>query len=163
MFNIHIPRYERIWLAVGIVTLAIFLVLFGVMGVSLGLNPPGHTHTIDPKAVMDTPPFNHPGIKETAPGEYDISIVSQLFAFQPGTMVVPQGAKVRFQVTSSDVVHGLLIPGTNVNMMVVPGHVTEYTYTFDKPGDYLIVCSEYCGSGHQLMMGQIIVEPGKAG
>ncbi|UUZ85018.1 hypothetical protein LJK88_16340 [Paenibacillus sp. P26] len=36
-------------------------------------------------------------------------------------MEVPVGSTVHFTVTSSDVVHALEIPGTNVNMMIVPG------------------------------------------
>jgi len=158
MFNIHVPRYERIWLMIGIVTLAVFLVLFGVMAVSMGLNPPGHHQTIDPNAVSATAPFDNPGIQEIGLGEYNVSIVARLFMFQPDTIQVPAGSKVHFQVTSPDVVHGLLIAGTNVNMMIVPGHITQFTYTFKKPGDYLIVCNEYCGAGHQFMMGRIRVQ-----
>ena len=158
MFNIHIPRYERIWLIIGGLTLAVFLVLFAVLALSMGLNPPGHHMTIDPQAVLSTAPFDNPGIQQIGFGEYNVSIVARVFMFQPDTIQVPAGSKVHFQVTSPDVVHGLLIAGTNVNMMIVPGHITQFTYTFKKPGDYLIVCNEYCGAGHQFMMGRIRVQ-----
>jgi cytochrome c oxidase subunit 2 len=158
MFNIHIPRYERIWLSIGGITLVIFLVLFGIMAFSMSLNPPGHMKIIDPQSVDQTPPFDIPGVRAVGENEYRIVMVASLFMFQPSPINIPAGAKVHFLVTSRDVVHGLEIPGTNVNMMVIPGHVTEYTYTFKQPGQYLILCNEYCGTGHQIMMGQINIE-----
>jgi len=158
VFNIHFPREERIWLMIGIATLAIFLVLFGIMAFGMGLQPPGHMMQIEPKAVTATPPFDHPGITQIGDNEYEANIVAQVFMFNPGDITLPVGAKVHFKVTTPDVVHGLYITDTNVNMMAVPGHITEFTYTFRKPGEYLVLCHEYCGIGHQLMMGQIHVQ-----
>lgn len=158
MFNIHIPRYERIWLIVGSATLVIFLGLFGFMAVGMNLNPPGHMMTIDPQAVTVTPPFNNLGVRKLGLDDYEVTMIAQMFMFQPDTINVPTGAEIRFQVTSPDVVHGLEIPGTNVNMMVIPGHITEFVYTFKEPGEYLIVCNEYCGMGHQIMMGKVNVQ-----
>ena len=158
LFNIHIPRYERIWLAVGTITLVIFLALFGFLAVSTGLNPPGHMKTIDPNAVFSTAPFQHPGVQQIGPNEYNVTLISSVFMFQPDTINIPAGAKIHFQVTSPDVVHGILIPRTNVNMMVLPGHITEYTYTFKEPGAYLLLCNEYCGTGHHYMMGILNVQ-----
>jgi cytochrome c oxidase subunit 2 len=42
--------------------------------------------------------------------------------------------------------------------MVVPGYVSQFTTTFATPGEYLIVCNEYCGTGHHLMFAKLIVE-----
>ena len=77
-------------------------------------------------------------------------MVAYIFGYSP-SMKVPVGSTVNFKVTSKDVVHGFAIPGTNVNMMVVPGHINEISHTFDKPGKYLILCNEYCGTGHEIM------------
>lgn len=159
MFNIHIPRYERIWLIAGGVTLAIFLALFALLAVGMSLEPPGHGHLgmIDPQQVDVTPPFDNPGIREIGPNEYEVDMISRVFSFQPADIEIPAGAKVYFRVTSPDVVHGILIAGTNVNLMAVPGHITEFAYTFKKPGQYLILCHEYCGVGHHLMVGSVNV------
>jgi len=64
---------------------------------------------------------------------------------------------VTFYVTSADVVHGFFIPDTAINMMAIPGWVNEQTHTFDKPGEYLLICHEYCGIGHQNMFSKIEV------
>jgi cytochrome c oxidase subunit 2 len=42
--------------------------------------------------------------------------------------------------------------------MVVPGYVTQFTVTFDRAGEYLIACNEYCGVGHHMMSGKLIVK-----
>ena len=57
-------------------------------------------------------------------------------------------------------VHGFEIVGTNANTMVIPGYVAQFTTRFTTPGEYLIVCHEYCGLGHHAMMGKLIVEEG---
>jgi cytochrome c oxidase subunit 2 len=71
---------------------------------------------------------------------------------------VPAGRPVRFRLTSADVVHGFMVAGTNANAMVMPGYVTQFTTAFPTPGDYLIVCHEFCGNGHHAMFGRVLVE-----
>ena len=76
---------------------------------------------------------------------------------------MPAGSEVTFIVTSRDVIHGFLIPETTVNAMIIPGQVTEVTYTFDDAGDYKFICHEYCGLaneqiGHHSMFGRVVVE-----
>ncbi|MNC83776.1 cytochrome c oxidase subunit 2 [compost metagenome] len=54
--------------------------------------------------------------------------------------------------------HGFAIPRTTVNLMAVPGEINHMTYTFDKPGEYLVLCNEYCGISHELMATRIVVK-----
>jgi cytochrome c oxidase subunit II len=66
---------------------------------------------------------------------------------------------VKFRLTSADVIHGLLIVGTNVNTMVVPGFVAEVRTRFKAPGDYRMPCDAFCGVGHQGMWAHVDVVP----
>ena len=50
--------------------------------------------------------------------------------------MVPVGVPVKFRLTSADVVHGFLLPDTNVNTMVVPGFVAEVRTRFTHEGEY---------------------------
>ena len=43
--------------------------------------------------------------------------------------------------------------------MVIPGEVSAMTVEFEDPGEYGVVCNEYCGAGHHDMEGQLIVHP----
>ena len=85
-------------------------------------------------------------------------MVGQTFIFRPNEIRVPAGADLTFTATTIDVMHGLNIEGTRVNMMLIPGQISRNTYRFDEPGEYLIICHEYCGAGHHTMSGKIIVE-----
>lgn len=153
------PKLEKIWLAIGSGSLILFLIITGVMGVAMGLNPPdGMETTVEPEKIEEHPPFNELGLKQIGPNEYKATILSFVFGYEPNTITVPKGATVHFEVTSKDVVHGLHIPGTATNLMLVPGHIAEYSQTFDEPGEYLFLCHEYCGIAHELMYGKIIVE-----
>jgi len=65
---------------------------------------------------------------------------------------------VTFYLASPDVQHGFVIERTNINVMVIPGHVSKITARFDEPGVYRFLCHEYCGVGHHLMFGKVVVE-----
>lgn len=147
----HIHKYEKIWLWSGAICLSLFLLIVGVSAFAMGNQPPSHMETIDPEKVVITPPFDKPGFTKVGEKEYEAVMLAQAFTYTPSKMSVPKGSTVHFKVTSTDVVHGFEIPATNVNMMITPGYVSEISYTFDKPGKYLILCNEYCGAGHQVM------------
>jgi cytochrome c oxidase subunit 2 len=106
--------------------------------------------------------FTDPGVRQVGEDEYVVYVVARQFLFQPGSaepIRVPSDSTVTFRVTSPDVVHGFNIAGTNVNTMVIPGQVAELTVEFDEPGEYGIVCHEYCGAGHHTMEGKLVVVP----
>lgn len=154
----HIHRLEKIWLIIGISMLVIFLAVLGVGTFAMGVAPPGgHHHSIDPETVTEKEPFSNPGLRQIGENEYEAVMLAFAFGYSPEQMEVPVGAKVHFVVTSTDVVHGFAIPGTNVNMMAVPGEVNTISHTFNEPGEYLILCNEYCGAAHEMMMTTIIV------
>lgn len=157
LVSVHIHRYERIWLTVGVAMLAFFLAVVATAAVVDGFVPPSRVQTIDPTKVSQTPPFDHPGLRKVAAHAYEAYYVARIFAFSPASLTVPAGSRVTFYVTSGDVEHGFSIPETGVNTMVTPGWVSSVSHTFTKPGTYLLVCNEYCGSGHALMAGKVEV------
>ncbi len=155
---VHIHRFERIWLAVGLVILVVLLATITTSAIVEGFVPPSRVQTIDPTRVSQTPPFDHPGIRKISEGNYEAYYVAHIFAFDPQKITVPAGARVTFYVTSPDVEHGFSIARTGINTMVTPGWVSSVTHTFKQAGTYLLVCHEYCGAGHQLMAGSVEVK-----
>jgi cytochrome c oxidase subunit 2 len=155
----HLHRLEKIWLSIGMAMLAVFLIVLGTMAFSMGMGTPSeHRHTVDPTQVAKTPPFDQPGIRPIGDNHYEAVLVAYAFGYDPQKLEVPVGATVDFTVTSTDVVHGFEIVGTNVNMMIEPGEVSHVRHTFDKPGTYLILCNEYCGAGHEYMKTTLVVK-----
>jgi cytochrome c oxidase subunit 2 len=154
----HVRRSERIWLAFGVAMLAVFLAVITTAAIVDGFVPPSHIQTIDPTKVAQTPPFDHPGLHKVADGVYEAYYVARVFAFSPSSIEVPAGSRVTFYVTSADVEHGFSIPETGVNANVTPGWVSSVAHTFKTPGTFLLVCNEYCGSGHQTMAAKVVVK-----
>lgn len=155
----HLHKLEKIWLTFGIGALIVFLSVIGVSAFYLGNKPPSCLTTINPEKVDTTKPFNKPGLHkvEGKDWDYELVFVASAFFYDPGEVKVPLGAKVKVIATTKDVIHGFEVAGTNINMMLEPGYVSEYTTTFDKAGEFLIVCNEYCGAGHHLMSSKIEV------
>ena len=67
--------------------------------------------------------------------------------------------RVTLRFASPDVIHGMLITGTNVNTMVIPGFVAQVHTEFKRTGDLLMPCHEYCGLGHSEMWATVQVLP----
>jgi cytochrome c oxidase subunit 2 len=153
----NVALYEKIWMWAAGILIAAFLVTLvtGLAGSSL--QPPSHVETIDPTTVDQDPRFAQPGVTE-GPDGATVVVVSSMFAFTPAELRVPANRPVTFRITSRDVIHGFQIVSTNGNAMVVPGYISQFTTTFRKPGEYLIVCNEYCGTGHHMMHAVINVE-----
>jgi cytochrome c oxidase subunit 2 len=88
-----------------------------------------------------------------------VHLTGQIWSFTPNEIRIPAGSTVTFVATSRDVVHGLMVHGANVNTMLLPGQIARVTTRFDRPGEYPMLCHEYCGIAHHTMWGKIIVEP----
>lgn len=87
-----------------------------------------------------------------------IEIVAKRFAFEPARIEVDEGETVRLMVRSADGVHGFGIKKFKVAEQVPRGGapiVIEFTAT--AVGEFEILCSEYCGAGHDSMKGRLVV------
>ncbi|MGE3267804.1 MAG: cytochrome C oxidase subunit II [Chloroflexota bacterium] len=155
---------EASWIVPSTIIPMIMLVLLLYATFSVGAHVPGHEDIIDPKAVAQTEPFNNTGVFDRGGGKYEVVMIGATWAFRPNEIHVPVNSYVTFTATSQDVIHGLRVEKTNVNMMLIPGQVGRATAHFTTPGEYLLVCHEYCGVsalptlGHQAMYGKVVVE-----
>jgi cytochrome c oxidase subunit 2 len=155
-----IERLEKIFLALGGAVLLAGIAAIAASVFAADVHLPAPAGRVDPRTVRTTAPFDKPGLYETSPGHYDAVLLAQIWLFQGAAnneIQVPVGSTITFKVTSADVIHGFLIEKTDVNAMVIPGQITKVTHTFDKPGEYLIICHEYCGTGHHTMYAKVIV------
>lgn len=71
-------------------------------------------------------------------------------------MVLPVNRKIRFLVTSNDVVHSWWVPELGIKRDAIPGFMYEAWATIEKPGTYRGQCAELCGVNHGFM--PIVVE-----
>lgn len=66
-------------------------------------------------------------------------------------LVIPTGKKVRFLVTSDDVIHSWWVPAFAVKKDANPGFINEAWTKVDEPGIYRGQCAELCGKDHGYM------------
>ena len=95
----------------------------------------------------------------TASAPREIEVVASRFAFEPSRIEVTQGERVRLLVRSADGVHGIEIKRFRINRPVPRGgKPVTIEFTAAAPGSYDILCSEYCGDGHEAMTGMLVVQ-----
>jgi cytochrome c oxidase subunit 2 len=70
----------------------------------------------------------------------------------PPTLYVPLGEKVRYIITSNDVVHGFWIPAFMIQMQNLPGVTNHLEFTANKLGSYPGRCNILCGRNHSQML-----------
>jgi cytochrome c oxidase subunit 2 len=151
--------YELAWILPSIAIPVAMLVAIIITAYGAGVHLPTDAGRVNPATLYTAPPFNKPGVYPVGPGRYEVRMVAGIWVFTPNEIRVPAGSTVEFIATSRDIVHGLLIHGVNVNVMLLPGHVSRVTARFDRPGEYPFVCHEYCGVAHHTMWGKVIVGP----
>ncbi|GLB50457.1 cytochrome c oxidase subunit II [Neptunitalea lumnitzerae] len=110
-----------------------------------------------PTCIPYNASFQKSEVRKVDEDYYEVYVTARMWNFDPGEIIVPRGSTVDFYLTSADVVHGFNIERKGVNLMAVPGAVNKTTVKFDEYGEYRIVCHEYCGVGHQNMMGRVLV------
>ena len=66
-------------------------------------------------------------------------------------LVIPTGKKVRFLMTSDDVIHSWWVPAFAVKKDANPGFINEAWTRVDEPGVYRGQCAELCGKDHGFM------------
>jgi cytochrome c oxidase subunit II len=88
----------------------------------------------------------------------EIDVVARRFAFEPARIEVAVGERVRLRVVSADGVHGLEIKKFKVKKEIPRGTTPVIIeFTANEAGEFPILCSEYCGDGHEDMQGQLVV------
>ena len=70
---------------------------------------------------------------------------------------VPADRPVELVMTSQDVIHSLSIPDFRVKQDVLPGRYTTLPFTADRPGEYRLYCTQFCGTSHSHMVGRVVV------
>ncbi len=152
-------RTEKRWAIISGVLVALLVVIVAFAGIHQATMPQARVETIDPTRLHLSGEFieSNLGTAVEPDGSMMVRVIGQQYSFTPDCILVPAQTPVTLRATSADVVHGILIQGTNVNTMLVPGYVSEQFMRFDRPGEYLMPCQEFCSFGHEGMWGKVRV------
>jgi cytochrome c oxidase subunit 2 len=159
------PRDKRLWMwALWLAALVMIAVSFAWFFVGQQ-NVPWRHYATTPEAFeqqtkefiakYETKPGS--GIVSVPPGEH-IFLLNKVWAFEPAEIHVKAGGSYTIWYSSKDVVHNPIIADQRLTFTAIPGHAYGIQFTPTTPGTYLIYCAEYCGVGHQVMAGKLVVE-----
>ena len=103
---------------------------------------------------------------KSPPGDLDVYVVGKQWMWKmehPGgqreidALHVPVDKTVRLVLASQDVIHSFFIPAFRIKHDVVPGQYETVWFKATEPGTYQLECSEFCGTEHAHMRGEVVV------
>jgi cytochrome c oxidase subunit II len=152
-------RAERRWATLAVLIVVALAALAAVIGIHNATMPQTRVETIDPKQAAISGEFieSNLGSQLEPDGSVTVRALGQRYSFTPSCITVPTDTPITIRATSADVIHGILIEGTNINTMLVPGYVSVITAQFQTPGEHLMPCQEFCSIGHEGMWGRVKV------
>ena len=132
----RLAHYEKTWFAIAVAALGALL--------------------------LATLPFIPYGDNAAASGQQEVAVDAFQFGWTIEPSTIAAATPTRFAVTASDVNHGFAVYNDRNVMLfqiqAVPGHTSHIVHTFDEPGQYQVVCLEFCGVAHHQMLSTITVE-----
>ena len=87
-----------------------------------------------------------------------VSIKATRYVYIPNRVVLKKGEPVVLDLMALDRIHGFQIADLHIRSDVLPGQVTEIRLTPDRAGVFPFHCDNFCGSGHEGMEAEIVVE-----
>ena len=156
---------EKWWVALA-ATVCLITFFWMVIWHVYGKQNPGHqTYKIKEAEFMQlSEAFNKKhqigeenGIPVVAPpSNGDVFLTAQMWRWSSIPVLV-KNEWYTFHLSSADVCHGFSVQPINMNFIVLPGYDYVLRFKPNAAGDYKMFCNEFCGIGHQTMIGKIIV------
>jgi cytochrome c oxidase subunit 2 len=125
-----------------IIPLGLFLVMFvwGALIYFRVFTPPANAMNIYVVGKQWMWKAEHPG------GQHEIN-----------SLHIPTGRAIQLTLISQDVFHSFSIPAFRVKREAIPGRYTTVWFEATAPGTYHIFCTQYCGTNHSQMIGDVVV------
>lgn len=164
-------KQEKLWVTVSFAWCMILFAMMPLWHIKGGQNPSGIRTKVDPVAfskrvdqfVTDYKVGEDSGFPVVAPPPgSDVYLLGRMWQWYPA-LRLEEGRSYTLHLSSTDLNHGFSLQPFNLNFQVVPGYDYGLRVTPMAAGDYRVICNEYCGIGHHLMIGKIEVVPAGQG
>ncbi len=157
---------ERVWIGLALAWCMVLSIAMPWWHFKGKQNSTGESYTVTPAAFKErTERFIQSykvgedrgvPIVEPPPGG-DAYLIAQMWRWYP-VLKLRQGQTYRLHVSSLDLQHGFSLLPMNMNFQVLPGYDHVLTVTPTAKGEFQVVCNEFCGIAHHVMVGRIVVE-----
>lgn len=162
-------KQEKVWVTVSFIWCMILFAMMPLWHIKGGQNPSGIRAKVDPVAfhkrveqfVADYKIGEEAGMPIVAPPPgSDVYLLGRMWQWYPA-LQLEEGKSYTLHLSSTDLNHGFNLQPFNLNFQVVPGYDYGLRVTPNQAGEYRVICNEYCGIGHHLMIGKVTVTPAK--
>jgi len=96
--------------------------------------------------------------QESPPRASEVTMTAVKYSFDPNTVRVKKGDRVKLVITATDRDHGFKLAAFHIEQKLPKGEAVTVEFTADQAGTFPFECSVFCGLGHKKMKGQLIVE-----
>ena len=160
-------KQEKVWIIIAFVWCLILFAMMPLWHIKGGQNPSGIRSKVDAASfVARTNQFiedykigeeNGIPVVKPPPGSH-VYLQASMWYWTP-VLHLEEGATYILHLSSTDINHGFSLYPANVNFQIVPGYDYGLRMTPNTPGEYKVICNEFCGIQHHIMIGKIVVEP----
>ncbi len=168
-------RQERIWVLIAFGWCMVLFMMMPLWHFKGGQNPAGIRYKVAPDAyvarvdrfveenrqagrVTDLTTSQGSTMPMVAPPPgSDVYLLARQWEWYPA-LKLTKGVKYTLHLSSADVNHGFSLYPVNLNFQVVPGYDYGLRVVPNKSGDFRIICNEFCGIAHHVMVGKVLVE-----
>lgn len=112
----------------------------------------------------EAPAAPHDNQRDAVTEAVDVYLMAFQWGYAPAVLRLETGVPYRLRMMALDAAHGASLQLGNGSRIIRlrPNALVEQTLTFERPGEYLLYCTVYCGLAHDRMQGKIIVtEPSR--
>ncbi len=165
-WKVPVGREEVLWVGIALVWCLIMFFMMPFWHIYGKQNLSSEAYTVEAsqfKAKVDEMVAQYKVGEENGipivspPAGSDVFMLGRLWQWYP-ILKLKKDETYRMHLSSLDWQHGFSVQPVNINLQVVPGYDMVFNLTPDKAGDYGVICNEYCGIGHHMMTGKIIIE-----
>lgn len=159
-------KQEKIWVSIAFVWCLILFAMMPLWHLRGGQNPSGIRSKVDPQEfvarvdrfVDEYRVGESNGVPVVAPPPgSDIYLLGRMWRWYP-VLRLQEGVQYTLHLSSADINHGFSLYPVNLNFQIVPGYDYALKIVPNKSGDFRVICNEFCGVGHHMMVGKVVVE-----
>jgi cytochrome c oxidase subunit 2 len=109
---------------------------------------------------------SYTGLRTVPAGSVQIEVLAQMFTWifvydndkeSENLLVVPEHTPIKLNIESLDVIHSFYLPAFRIKVDAVKNYPTYVWFRTGEPGEFDIMCAEYCGIDHSQMLAKLKV------
>jgi len=161
-----LSKDERIWVALALIWMLVSFIFMPIYHLVGAQNPPAETYKV---SAEDFDKLVEGMVEKYKVGEENgfpvvrpsadepVYIRASMWQWYP-IVELERGRTYKLHLSSMDIQHGFSLLPINMNLMVLPGYDYVATITPTTTGEFHVVCNEFCGVGHHMMVGKMYVK-----